>query len=152
MDAIIKEKIDHLLPLVRGLDKDRAAQIFPGGLEPLIEAIQNLSPHALISLLETSNPLELRRASAQLLLAMLLDTDRIQRYGLILALSHTPIRDYIQPLLEAVDDESLPDEIRRLGQITARQVYFTGCNTYACACHRFLSTRSLLRSLAGYAH
>jgi len=152
MDAIIKEKIDHLLPLVRGLDKDRAEQMYPGGLDPLIEAIQTLSPHALISLLETSNPVDLRRSSAQVLLAMLLDTDRIQRYGLILTLSHTPIRDYIQPLLEAIEDESLPVEIRRLGQITSQQVYFSGCNTYACACHRFLSTRSLLVSLTGYAH
>jgi hypothetical protein len=152
MDAIVAEKVHLLISLVRSLDHDRATHIFPGGLPPLLDGIQNLAPNALISLLDHSLPEAIRLSSAQVILAILLDTEHLQRFGLVLSLSHTSIASYIQPLFEAIDQASNPEQIRRLGLITSRQIYFSGCNTYACAYHRIISTRNLLHALTGYAH
>ncbi len=152
MDAIITERTNHLLSLVRKLENERATLIFPGGLDPLIAGIQKLAPNALICLLIAGIPNEIRLASAAVVVAILLDTDHLQRYGLVLSLGFTPVNEFIQPILTAVDQEGHPDEIRRLSRIASRQIYFAGCNTYACALLRIISSRNLLVAITGYAH
>lgn len=149
MDAIVIEKRDRLIKMLRNLDSTLLGELFSGGSEDPIAKLSNLSPEICIKLLDKRFPKELQRESAALIVAILLDTTYFERFGLLQTLGTTPASAYLPLILEAMQTEIVPEEVRRLGQIGQRQALYD-CHTYACVLFNASYAHNLLHMLTGY--
>lgn len=150
MDSKVQEEQKRLIALLRDLENHRASSGAPGFPSDLFENIQKLSPQGLLLAISSRFPFEVRLTAARLIIAILLDTTFLERYGLIQALDTFPVTEYLPPLLHALQEKSQPPEIQRLGLVSLRTVLYESCNTPACSLLRVLSARTLLRNLQAF--
>uniref|UniRef100_A0A7C4PH65 Uncharacterized protein n=1 Tax=Anaerolinea thermolimosa TaxID=229919 RepID=A0A7C4PH65_9CHLR len=150
MDSKVQEEQKRLIALLRGLETHRASSGAPGFPSELFENIQKLSPQGLLHAISSGFPFEVRLAAARLMIAILLDTTFLERYGLVQALDTFPVMEYLPPLLHALQEKSQPPEIQRLGLVSLRMALYADCNTPACSLLRALSARTLLRNLQAF--
>ena len=149
MDANIVEKRDRLIKMLGSLDSSLSAQVFPGGTAEPVRKLAILTPEILLQLLDKRLPVEMQSHSAALIVAILLDTTYFERFGLLQTLGVTPAAAYLPRVLEALQTEDLPIEVRRLGQIARRKALYD-CHTYACVLYNASYAHNLLHNLTGY--
>ena len=149
MDAAVVEKRDRLIKMLRNLDSTLLADVFPGGSADPLQKLSNFSPEIFIKLLDKRFPIEMQHESAALIVAILLDTTYLERFGLLQTLGNTPAAVYLPLVVEAMQTDILPDGVRRLGQIGQQQTLYD-CHTYACVLFNASYAHNLLRMLTGY--
>jgi len=149
MDATVVEKRDRLIKMFRNLDSTLLAEVFPGGSANPVQKLSSLSPEIFIKLLDKRLPLEIQRETAALIVAILLDTTYLERFGLLQTLGFTPTTVYLPMILEAMQTDILPEGVRRLGQIGQQQTLYD-CHTFACILFNASYAHNLLHMLTGY--
>ncbi len=149
MDATIIEKRDYLISLLRNLDPALGAQIYGVGIIDTVQLLYQLAPEAIVRLFDPRLPEDIRRSAAELVIAILLDTSYLERYGLLFTLSQVPATIYLPGIIEAMLSLEQPEGVRSLGQVARRQMLYD-CHTYACVLINAGYALNLLMNLTGY--